>query len=117
MIIKIKNLSLKTIIGTNDWEREEKQEVIINIQIEFDSKKVSATDHLEGSVDYKILNKKIISFIESSHFHTLEKLSSSVLNLVMEDKKILKAKVEVDKPHSLKHTDSVSAECEAEQKH
>ena len=115
MIIRIKNLKLKTIIGTNEWERKEKQEVIVNIQIEFDDSRVSKADALENSIDYKKLNKKIISFVESSKFHTLEKLTSSVLKLIMKDKEILKAKVEVDKPHSLRHTYSVSAECEAVQ--
>ena len=115
MIIKIKNLKLKTIIGTNNWERKEKQEVIINIQFKFDDNKISRTDNLDGSIDYKALNKKIISFVESSTFHTLEKLTSSILKLIMKDKKIVKAKVEVDKPRSLRHTDSVSAECETEQ--
>ena len=115
MIIRIKNLKLRTIIGINDWEREEKQEVLINIQIEFDGTKISETDNLEGSVNYRTLNKKITSFVESSDFYTVEKLSGSILKLVMEDKKIFKAKVEVDKPHSLRHTDSVSVVCEAEQ--
>ena len=115
MIIKIKNLKMQALIGTNDWEREEKQEVIINAQFEFDGSRVSVTDNLNDSIDYKALNKKIISFVESSKFYTLEELTSSVLKLVMEDKKILKAKIEIDKPHSLRETDSVSITCEREQ--
>ncbi len=115
MLIKIKNLKVKTLIGTNDWERKKKQKVIINIQIKFDGNKVSTTDSLNDSIDYKALNKKIISFVETSKFYTLEELTSSVLKLIMRNKKVLKAKVEIDKPHSLRETDSVSVTCEAEQ--
>ena len=39
MKIRIKNLTLKTIVGLNDWEQKEAQEVIINIELEFDGKK------------------------------------------------------------------------------
>ena len=42
--IKIKNLSLRTIIGINEWERVHKQDVIINIEIGFD------TDEKTGKV-------------------------------------------------------------------
>lgn len=114
MIIKIKNLKIKTIIGTNDWERKKKQEIVINVQIEFDGKKVSNTDNVKDSINYKILNKKIIALVESSDFYTLEKLSNAVLKLIIKDKNILKAMVEVDKPRSLRHTDSVSVVCKSE---
>ncbi len=116
MLIRIKNLNIQTIIGINDWEREEKQNVIINAEIEFDGTKVCKTDDVNDTVNYRTITKKIIHIVESSDFFSLEKLADTVLKTIMEDKKVLKVKVEVDKPYSLRYTDSVSVECEAQQK-
>ena len=60
------------------------------------------------AVDYKAITKKIIRFVEKSEFFLLEKLASKVLDIVMEDKKVKKAKVEVDKPGALRYAKSVS---------
>ena len=115
MIIRIKNLKIQTIVGINDWEREEKQDVVINAEIEFDGTKVCKTDDINDTVNYRTITKKIIHIVESSDFFSLEKLTDTVLKIIMEDKKVLKAKVEADKPYALRFADSVSIVCEAEQ--
>ncbi len=114
MILKIENLRLRTIIGINDWERTQKQEVVINLEAEFDGSKAGETDRIEDTVDYKKMNKRIIGVVESSQFFLLEKLVDTILKLVMEDPKIRRAKVKVDKPQALRFADSVSIEASAE---
>ena len=108
--IRITDLALRTIIGTNEWERDIKQEVIINITIDFDAQKASLTDDLKETVNYKVLTKKIIPAVESSNFFLLEKLADMVLKMVMEDKKVNAATVRIDKPHALRFAKSVSVE-------
>ena len=44
MIIKIENLKLRTTVGIYDWEKEIKQDVIINVEMEFDGSKAIETD-------------------------------------------------------------------------
>ena len=39
MIIKIENLRLRTIIGIYDWEKENRQDLVINVSIDFDGRK------------------------------------------------------------------------------
>ena len=36
MIIKIENLKLRTIVGIYEWEKKTKQDIVINVEIEFD---------------------------------------------------------------------------------
>lgn len=107
--IKIKNLALRTVIGFNEWEREKKQDVVINALIEIDITEAAKTDSVDDSMDYKTITKKIIAEVEQSNFHLLEKLADSVLGIIMQNARVLKATVEVDKPHSLRFTESVSA--------
>lgn len=109
-VIKITDLSLRTIIGGNDWERETKQDVIINVMLTYDAAKAIASDAMEDAVDYKRLKRRIIDEVEKSRFHLLEKLTANVLTLIMEDARVLTAKVRIDKPSALRFAKTVSIE-------
>lgn len=109
-IIRITDLKLRTIIGINDWEREEVQDVKINAVIEFDETASVQSDDIKDTVDYKTISKKIITFVEKSEFFLLEKLTAGVLDIVMQDPKVLSASVRIDKPQALRFSESVSVE-------
>jgi D-erythro-7,8-dihydroneopterin triphosphate epimerase len=114
MTIKIKNLRLRTIIGVNDWERENRQEVIINARIEFDGLEASRTDDIKTTFNYKSTTKKIIEFVEDSQFFLIEKLAHAILQIIMDHPLVERAEVELDKPEALRFSDSVSVTCSAE---
>lgn len=108
--IRITNLRLRTIIGINDWERTTQQDVVINVSMEFDATRAAKNDNIKDTVDYKIITKKIIKAVEASHFSLLEALTNTILNIALEDPKVLSATVRVDKPQALRFADSVSIE-------
>lgn len=108
--IRITNLKLRTVIGTYDWEREVKQDVVINVTIDCDATKAAATDQLEHAVDYKAITKKIIHDVEASQFFLLEKLADMILKIVTAHPGVQAATVRVDKPQALRFADSVSVE-------
>jgi len=114
MIIRIKNLRLRTIIGVNDWERKNLQDVVVNAEIEYDASRAIETDDLEYAFNYRGVTKRIISAVESSRFHLLDALANHILQIIMDEPKVRKASVEVDKPNALRFADSVSASCRAE---
>ena len=111
MKIHVKNLRIKAIIGINDWERAEKQDVIVNVELELDASRAIETDRIEDTINYKTLTKRIISEVELSEFYLLEKLAHHILNIVLENKKVKWGTVEVDKPQALRFADSVSVSC------
>lgn len=112
--ITIENLRLRTIIGVNDWERRTKQDVVINVELELAPGTVFPRDTIEETVDYKRLNKRIIEEAEQSSFFLVEKLCDHLLETVMGDQRVRRARVRVAKPGALRFTDSVSVECSAE---
>ena len=114
--IRITDLHLRTIIGIFDWEREQKQDIHINIEMECDITKATQTDDIKDTVDYKTITKKIIQFVEQSQFFLLEKLTAEVLRIVMEEHKVIKATVRVDKPQALRFAQSVSVELTEQRK-
>lgn len=108
--IFIENLRLRTIIGINNWERKEKQDVVINVQLDLDGQTATTRDAIEETLDYKELTKTIIEEVEQSHFFLLEKLCDRILQIAMTDAKVKAARIRVDKPFALRFTDSVSVE-------
>ena len=112
--IRITDLSLRAVIGTNDWERIHKQDVVINIILTYDSQKASKSDQIKDAVDYKTITKKIIKEVEGSEYQLLEKLADSVLKIAMENPKVLSALVRIDKPLALRFARSVSVEVSEE---
>lgn len=111
--VRITDLSLRTIIGIHDWERKKKQDVIINITLEYDSRQSRKLDSIKTAVDYRSLTKEIIDQVESSQFFLLESLGDFVLKIVMKNSKVKQATVRVDKPHALQFARSVSVELTA----
>lgn len=115
-LVRIENLRLRTIIGINDWERKQKQDVIINIKIRFDATQAGQSDRIEDTVNYKAITKSVIKTIEESQFYTVEKLAQAILDIVMEDPRVVWTSVKLDKPFALRFADSVSIEVSDQRK-
>lgn len=112
--IRIKNLLIRTYIGFNPEELVNKQDVIINLEIEADvPDQAMESDEPLDIFDYKTITKKIIAMVQEGRFKLLEVLTKKILDLIMEDTMVRWAKVEVDKPHALRFAESVSLEMEA----
>jgi D-erythro-7,8-dihydroneopterin triphosphate epimerase len=110
MILRIENIRLRTIVGIYEWEKNNKQDVIINVELEFDGSAAIKSDQISDSVNYKTINKEIIGHVENGNFDLIEKIAGDVLEIIMKDKKVQKATVKVDKPGALRFTDSVSVQ-------
>ncbi len=107
--IRIKDLRLRTYIGFNDDERQKRQDVVINVRFSYMADHAAETDDVKYAVNYRTITKDLIRLVEEGRFMLLERLAAEVLELVMSHPKIGFAEVEVDKPHALRFSDSVSA--------
>ena len=110
MIIKIKDLKVKTIIGFDSWERKKRQLVLINIEYEISKTKAHITDNINDTINYRTLTKKIVKFVSSSKFMLIESLAYNILQIIKKDKRVKWAKVAVGKPGALRDSRSVAVE-------
>ena len=108
MQIHIKNLRLRTIIGIFPWEQQTKQDIVINVIIDFDGSKAAHSDQIADTLDYKTLTKRIICHVEQNSFALIEALVEQLLDMIMEYEQANHARVEIDKPGALRFADSVS---------
>ncbi len=114
MIVTIKKLRLRTIVGVYEWEKKKLQEVIINLQVTFDGRDAAQSDDIEKTIDYKSLRNKIIDHVEKTNFNLVEKIASDTADIALSFSRAEKVVVEVDKPGALRLTDSVSIIVEKE---
>lgn len=114
MFIRINDLKVRALIGAYSWERVNKQEIVINITIEYDASKASRSDKLKDALNYESVAAKTIKTAESSRYALLEKLVHKLLEGVMSDKRVQAAHVRVDKPQAIPQARCVSFELSAE---
>lgn len=105
--ILIKDLLLRTIIGTKADERVNKQDVIINVVMEADLQAAGASDMIEDTVNYRTITKRVIALIEESKFLLVEKAASEIARICLEDPRVLSAEVTIEKPGALRFARSV----------
>jgi D-erythro-7,8-dihydroneopterin triphosphate epimerase len=108
--IHITDLLLSCIIGLNDSERTQKQDVLINITLYADLARPCRTDRIEDSIDYKQTKKEIIAMVESSGFYLIERLAGSIGQICLAHPLVKAVRVTVDKPGALRYAKSVGVE-------
>ncbi len=108
--IRICDLLVRCILGINDNERREKQDVVINLTLYTDLHKAGKSDRIEDTVDYRALKKRVLSMVESSQYLLLEALAEAVAELCLDRHEVLQVDVCVEKPHALRFARSVAVE-------
>jgi FolB domain-containing protein len=108
MLLKIKNLKLKTILGIYAWEEHVEREIIINLEIESDSNLALTSDNIEDAIDYDKISNKVKNLIATTRFKLIEKMAQEVMNKIMQDQRIIRCKIEIDKVGALDFVESAS---------
>ncbi len=110
--IIITNLLVRGIIGVNDWERAQLQDILVNIEIEADLRKAGISDKLEHSISYSTVAKNVIVHVESAKRLTVEALAEDIAAICLKEPGALKARVRVEKPGAVRSAQSVGVEIE-----
>ena len=108
--IRICGLLVRCILGINESERREKQDVVISLTIYTDLRKSGKSDRIEDTVDYRALKKRILAMAENSHYFLEEALADAVAELCLEQQGVLQVEVCVEKPNALRFARSVAVE-------
>ncbi len=110
--IVIRDLLLRTVIGINDWEREKKQDVLLNLELYTDTSAAGRSDRVEDSLNYRTVAKDVIQMVDTSSFFLVEALAESVARLAVEEHGAERVRVRVEKPGALRFARSVGVEIE-----
>ena len=112
--IIIKNLLARGIIGVNDWERNRPQNILINITLFADTRPAAVSDQLDDCINYSTTSKKVLAHAESVNRLTVEALANDLAKICLEDNRVQKVIVRVEKPGAVRFAESVGVEIERE---
>ncbi len=108
--IRIEDLHLRTIVGINEEERRNRQDVLINVELLADTRPAGASDDIEDAVNYRTITKRIIALVEGSQFFLVEKMAAEIASICLADPRVEAATVRVEKPGALRFARSVGVE-------
>jgi len=105
--IHIRDLHLHTLIGINEEERRDRHDVLINLALDTDTRAAGRSDDINDALNYRTLTKRIIALVEGSQFFLVEKLAAEIARLCLEDRRVKRVRVSVEKPGALRFARSV----------
>lgn len=108
--IIITDLRARCIVGINDDERHEKQDVTINLIIYGDFSTAGRTDRFEDALDYRALKKRVLHLVEASQYFLIEALTEAIASACLETSGVVKVQVRAEKPTALRFARSVGIE-------
>lgn len=114
--IFIRDLVARGIIGVNDIEREQPQEILINITLFADISKAGQSDHLADTVNYRTVAKKALAHAESARRFTVEALAADIADICLQETAVEKVRVRIEKPGAVRFSRSVGVEIERSRK-
>ena len=97
-IIFVEDLRIDTVIGIYDWERKIRQTVALDLEMAFDNRRPAASDKIEDTLDYKAVSKRLIAFVESSHFELVETLAERCAEIVQHEFGVAWLRLKLAKP-------------------
>ena len=108
--ILIRDLLVRGIIGINDWEREKKQDILINLVLRIDTHAAARSDAIDDALNYRSLTKAIVQHVEGSSCNLVERLAAEIARIAIVDFAAESVTVRVEKPGALRFARSVGVE-------
>jgi len=101
-IIFLSELRVEAVIGIFDWERKIKQAVVFDIEMGADIKKAASSDHIDDTLNYKAVSKRVTEFVEASEFQLVETLAEKVAQLIMDEFKVPWLRLKLNKTGAIR---------------
>jgi dihydroneopterin aldolase len=84
-IVYLRDLRIDTVIGIYDWERRTRQTIILDLEMSADIARAAATDHIDDTLNYKAVAKRLIDFVGNSDFQLVETLAERCTEIIREE--------------------------------
>lgn len=100
--IFLHELQVKTIVGIYDWERKIQQSVSIDLEMGADIGKAAAQDDIEHTLNYKLVAKRVQSFVGDSSFQLVETMAERIAEILLQEFDMPWVRVHVSKPGAIR---------------
>jgi len=108
----VSDLLLRCIIGINEEERLNKQDVIIQITLYTDTTKAGQSDDIKDTVNYRTITKEVIAMVENSSYNLLETMLAKIVEICFSHEGVEGCLIRAEKPGALRFARTVGVEIE-----
>ena len=105
--IFLTGLTTEAIIGIFDWEREVRQTIAVDLELSADIRRAAATDHIDDTLNYKKVAKRVLAFVQDSRFQLIETLAERIAELILTEFQVDRVRVTLHKPGAIRHSRDV----------
>lgn len=105
-------LTVECIVGIWEWERRVKQKVILDLEMATDIRRAATSDHIDDTIDYKKVAKRLLAFVGESHFNLVETLAEHIARVVVTEFGVGWVKVRLNKQGAIRGARDVGIEIE-----
>jgi dihydroneopterin aldolase len=109
-------LKAEAIIGIYDWERQVKQTVIVDLEMNGSIRKAALSDSIDDTLNYKKVAKRVLAFVEASQYHLVETLTEQIAMLLLSEFGLTWVRVSLSKPGAVRNSRDVGVIIERETK-
>jgi len=103
----ITGLRATAVIGIYDWERQIRQNLRLDLEMETDVRRAAASEDISDALDYEKISNRVKDFIENSEFLLIETLAEQLAALLMDEFHIPWLRLTVHKPGAVEFSDDV----------
>jgi len=106
-IIYLHDLKVDCVIGIWDWERRTTQRITIDLDLAVDVRRAAASDHIDDTINYKAIAKRVIGFVTESQFQLVETLTERLAQLILAEFNVPWVRVKVNKKGAIRGASDV----------
>lgn len=100
--IFLRDLEMDATIGVYEWEKRIRQKVCINLEMAADITPAAASHSIDDTLDYKAVAKRIVQFVEASHYELIESLIEEVAAMLIQEFNIPWLRITISKPRAVR---------------
>jgi dihydroneopterin aldolase len=100
--IFLRDLRIRTIVGIWEWERRMPQVVSLDLDMATDIRKAAGSDHIDDTLDYKAVTRRIKSFVADSRFNLIETMAEQIAGIILTEFGVPWVRVAVHKPWAIR---------------
>lgn len=105
--IFIKGLVLYTLIGVYDFERDAKQRIIVDLEIDANLKAAGVSDDVADTLDYGAIAERLSQIADSASYKLLEALGEEMVDTIMREFAPSAISLRINKPDILDNCEAV----------
>lgn len=110
--IFLKDLRVKAVVGIWEWERRMPQVISIDLEMAADVRRAAERDHIDATLDYKAVTKRVARFVEESRFQLIETLAERIAEIITGEFSVPWVRVAVHKPFAIRGSRDVGISIE-----